>query len=82
MSGSEVWNAGEAYERYVGRWSRPIAAYLWDYADGMGPAPGHVGTLDAERRAALRALLRERLPAAPDGSITLSARAWGVRGTR
>jgi SAM-dependent methyltransferase len=56
--------------------------YWSPFLGGQGPAPGYVGTLDEDRRAALRALLRERLPMARDGSIPLSARAWAVRGTR
>jgi SAM-dependent methyltransferase len=48
---------------------------------GQGPAPGYVAALPSRRRAALRDLLRERLPAEPDGSIRLAARAWAVRGT-
>ena len=38
-------------------------------------------SLSEERRAALRERLRRMLPAAADGSIALSARAWAVRGT-
>ncbi|TQM13858.1 class I SAM-dependent methyltransferase [Pseudonocardia kunmingensis] len=56
---------------------------LWTpFLGGQGPAPGYVTTLDDDHRSALRDLLRERLPVAPDGSITLSARAWSVRGYR
>jgi SAM-dependent methyltransferase len=60
---------------------RDLDDYWAPFLGGQGPAPGFVSTLDDERRAALHALLRERLPVAPDGSITLSARAWAVRGT-
>lgn len=35
-SGRELWAAGEAYERYVGRWSRLVAA---DFLDWLGVAP-------------------------------------------
>ena len=52
------------------------------FLGGQGAAPGYVSTLDDKRRTALRDLLRERLPIAPDGSISLPARAWAVRGTR
>jgi SAM-dependent methyltransferase len=52
------------------------------FLGGQGPAPGYVGTLDDGRRATLRAALREHLPTESDGSITLSARAWAVRGKR
>jgi hypothetical protein len=60
---------------------RDLDDYWAPFLGGQGPAPGFVSTLDDERRAALHGLLRERLPVAPDGSITLSARAWAVRGT-
>jgi hypothetical protein len=36
--------------------------------------------LDADARSRLRELLRARLPAAADGSISLTARAWAARG--
>jgi SAM-dependent methyltransferase len=44
---------------------------------GVGPAGGYAAGLDAERQARLRALCRERLPAAP---FVLTARAWAARG--
>jgi SAM-dependent methyltransferase len=56
--------------------------YWTPFLGGQGPAPGFVATLDEDRRAALHTLLGERLPVAADGSITLSARAWAVSGTR
>jgi hypothetical protein len=37
--------------------------------------------LDEAARARLRERLHQRLPAAADGSIRLSARAWAARGT-
>ncbi len=52
------------------------------FLGGQGPAPGYVASLPAERRGALRELLRTRLPAGEDGSIALTARAWAVRGVR
>jgi SAM-dependent methyltransferase len=61
---------------------RDFDDYWSPFLGGQGPAPGYVGTLDDDSRAALRALLHDRLPVAPDGSITLSARAWAVRGIR
>jgi len=36
-SGREVWAAGDAYERYVGRWSRLVAP---DFLDWLEAAPG------------------------------------------
>ena len=61
---------------------RDLDDYWAPFLGGQGPAPGYVSTLDEDRRVALQALLRQRLPVAPDGSIALSARAWAVRGTR
>jgi SAM-dependent methyltransferase len=55
--------------------------YWQPFLGGQGPAPGYAASLDEERRAALRELIRGRLPLAADGSITLYARAWAVRGT-
>jgi SAM-dependent methyltransferase len=55
--------------------------YWSPFLGGQGPAPGYVSSLADDQRAALYGLLRERLPAAPDGSISLSARAWAVRGS-
>jgi SAM-dependent methyltransferase len=59
-----------------------IDDYWTPFLGGQGPAPGFVSALDEDRRSALLELLRERLPVALDGSITLSARAWAVRGVR
>jgi SAM-dependent methyltransferase len=56
--------------------------YWSPFEGGQGPAPGYCVALPAERRAALRERLRDTLPAAADGSISLVARAWAVRGTR
>lgn len=51
------------------------------FLGGQGPAPTYVMSLTEEQRGALRDLLRARLPARPDGTIALTARAWAVRGT-
>jgi SAM-dependent methyltransferase len=48
---------------------------------GSGPAPSYVASLDAARRAILARKLEERLRGRLDGAITLTARAWAVRGT-
>jgi SAM-dependent methyltransferase len=45
---------------------------------GAGPAPGYCASLTPEKREHLREMLRERLSAWEDASITLVARAWGV----
>ena len=55
--------------------------YWQPFLGGQGPAPGYAASLDENRRAALRELIRGRLPFAPDGSIPLTARAWAVWGT-
>ena len=55
--------------------------YWSPFEGGQGPAPGYCVSLPPDRRAALRERLRETLPAAADGSISLVARAWAVRGT-
>jgi hypothetical protein len=52
------------------------------FLSGQAPAPAYAMSLSEERRAALRELIRARLPAGPDGSISLIARAWAVRGVR
>ena len=66
-----------------------IATVLRDFDDywvpflgGQGFAPSYVVSLSEERRAALRERIRSTLPIAADGSISLMARAWAVRGTR
>jgi SAM-dependent methyltransferase len=54
--------------------------YWRPFLGGQGPAPGYVASLPEQRRREVRDLLRARLPAGPDGSIALTARAWAVRG--
>jgi SAM-dependent methyltransferase len=50
----------------------------WEpFTHGVGPAGVYVAGLDAKRRAQLRELCREMLPAAP---FVVSARAWAARG--
>ncbi|WP_030384816.1 class I SAM-dependent methyltransferase [Streptomyces sp. NRRL S-241] len=58
-------------------------ADLWEpFLSGQGPAPGYVATLAPAARDRLRARLEALLPTGADGSVTLSARAWAVRGRR
>jgi SAM-dependent methyltransferase len=61
---------------------RDFDDYWSPFLGGQGPAPSYVMSLNEERRTVLRELIRSRLPAAPDGSISLPARAWAVRGNR
>jgi SAM-dependent methyltransferase len=56
--------------------------YWHPFLGGQGPAPGFVAALPEDRRAALRELLRSRLPTQDDGSIRLTARAWAVQGVK
>ena len=56
-------------------------AYWTPFLGGQGPAPGYVMALDERRRRDLHDRLRAALPAQPDGSIHLVARAWAIRGT-
>jgi SAM-dependent methyltransferase len=56
--------------------------YWLPFLGGQGPAPGCAMSLSEEKRVALRERVRSTLPASPDGSIHLTARAWAVRGVR
>lgn len=58
-----------------------------DFADfwtpftlGAGPAPGYCASLSPEARERLRERVDTALAREPDGSIRLTARAWGVKG--
>ena len=51
------------------------------FLGGQGPAPAYVLSLDEAARTRLRDRLQERLPADSNGTISLTARAWAVRGT-
>jgi len=55
--------------------------YWRPFLGGTGPAPSYVASLDADSRANLARKLDQTLPRGPDGTITLAARAWAVRGT-
>jgi SAM-dependent methyltransferase len=50
------------------------------FLGGDSPAQKHVQSLDERRREQLRARVRDALPIAEDGSITLITRAWAVKG--
>jgi SAM-dependent methyltransferase len=56
--------------------------YWTPFLSGGAPAPGYLASLPAERQARLRDRARDRVPIASDGSITLTCRAWAVRGRR
>lgn len=61
---------------------RDFDDYWSPFLGGQGPAPTYAMSLSEEDRAALRERIRARLPIASDGSISLVARAWAVRGYR
>ena len=60
---------------------RDFDDYWTPFLGGMAPAPRYAMSLSEDQRAALRERIRAALPIAPDGSISLIARAWAVRGT-
>ncbi|SRR6266542_1541851 len=64
-----------------------ISTHFRDFDDfwspflgGEAPAPAYCMSLSEEHRAALRERIRQTLPIERDGSISLIARAWAVRG--
>lgn len=59
---------------------RDFDDYWSPFLGGQGPAPSYAMSRDEGQRAALRERIRSSLPIAADGSITLSAQAWAVRG--
>lgn len=61
---------------------RDFDDYWTPFLGRQGPAPGYTMALPAAQRAVLRERLRADLPIAADGSISLTARGWAVRGER
>ena len=55
--------------------------YWRPFLGGQGPAPTYAMSLDEANRARLRDRIRARIPVEADGSISLTARAWAVRGS-
>jgi len=53
--------------------------YWQPFLGGQGPAPAYAMSLDEAARMRLKDRIRERIPAAANGSISLTARAWAVR---
>jgi SAM-dependent methyltransferase len=66
----------------VGTVFRDFDDFWSPFLGGQAPAPKYAMSLTPEGRERLRDLIHSRLPVAPDGSISLIARAWAVRGTR
>jgi SAM-dependent methyltransferase len=53
---------------------------LWmPFMGGQGAGPSYLVSLDAGKQAAIKASMRARVPTNPDGSISLTARAWAIR---
>ena len=61
---------------------RDFDDYWSPFLRGGAPAQLHVASLSEPQREALRERLRARLPAGPDGTIALTARAWAVKGLK
>ena len=55
--------------------------YWQPFLGGQGPAPAYAMSLDETARARLREHIRQRVPIAGDGSISLISRAWAIRAT-
>jgi SAM-dependent methyltransferase len=53
--------------------------YWQPFLGGQGPAPAFAMSLDEETRARLRDRIEARIPAQPDGTISMVARAWAIR---
>ena len=61
---------------------RDFDDYWSPFLGGQGPAPGYCVSLSEADRRSLKEKLRAELPAEPDGSIRLMARAFAFRGVR
>ena len=59
---------------------RDFDDYWGPFLTGVGRAPAYAASLPPDHQAAIRDRLREHLPTDPDGTISLIARAWAVRG--
>ncbi len=55
--------------------------YWVPFLGNVGPAPGYTMSLNQKDRQKLEGKLRETLPIEDNGSISLRARAWAVKGT-
>ncbi len=53
--------------------------YWQPFLGGQGPAPAYAMSLDETARARLRDRIREHIPIATKGAISLTARAWAIR---
>jgi SAM-dependent methyltransferase len=53
--------------------------YWSPFLGGQGPAPAYAMSLEEPARLRLRESLKERIPMLPDGSISMTARAWAIQ---
>lgn len=54
--------------------------YCTPFLGRQGSAPTYLASLDAGSQERIRETLRERLAPRSDGTIAMTARAWGVKG--
>ena len=54
--------------------------YWTPFLSGQGPAPSYVASLEPDRQFRLWETLRSKLSSTPEGGISLTARAWAVKG--
>jgi SAM-dependent methyltransferase len=59
---------------------RDFNDYWTPFLSKQGPAPTYLARLDAAVRDQIRSTLQSRLVPSADGSITMTARAWAVKG--
>jgi len=55
--------------------------YWEPFLGNVGPAPAYAMSLEPEKRKKLEMKVRNSLPVNKDGSISITARAWAVKGT-
>lgn len=60
---------------------RDFDDYWQPFMTAQAPAPLYAQGLSPDQQDALRDAVRARLPIAPDGSVSMIARAWAIRGT-
>ena len=84
---AELW-AGAGLDAVVGTALdvptafRDFDDYWQPFMTAQAPAPLYAQSLPADQQDALREEVRSRLPIAPDGSISMIARAWAIRGVK
>lgn len=72
------WDVTRTDEVVVPMVFRDFDDYWTPFLGGQGPAPSYLSTLEPPAQDQLRERLRSSLPAQPDGTVSMSARAWIV----